>query len=278
MITAGERLQRLLDVPDASINLPEAALVVATEQYPDLQVGEYLSRIAVAADQLRRRIPNDAGKAHILGMLNHMMFTELGYSGAGDDYYDPRNSFLNDVMERRIGIPITLSILYIAIGERVGLPLSGIGFPGHFLVRCSVDGGVLVLDPYNRGLSLSEEELRKRLESHGVQEAAQRSLAEFLQPASKRDILARLLRNLKSIYLESRDLDRAVAIMDLLLKVLPDAPQEVLARGMLYREMECFSAALHDLQRYCELNPSAEQDDKLQDIITQLRYQQRSLH
>lgn len=275
VIAAPQRLAQLLQLPDAELSLPEAALVIASHRYRDLQVEEYLARIALASDRLRRRLAADASKAHILAMLNHLMFEELGYAGATENYYDPRNSYLNEVMERRVGIPISLSILYMAIAQRVGLRLTGVAFPGHFMVRCSVDGGIVVLDPFQRGVSVSEEDLRMRLAAQGLPVG---ELGAHLHAAPNRVVLTRLLRNLLAIYVKQQQRESAVEIADMILVIAPDAPQELLVRARLYRDLECYPAALRDLEHYLRVEPAGAADEEVQRMLRQLRQARPTLH
>jgi len=262
-----QRLQRFRDAvaPErVSINLCEAALLCAQDAYPDLDVAGALRQIDELGEALKRRLPPDFSTTHRLLALNNYLFKELGFSGDNKNYYDPRNSFLNDVLARKIGIPITLSILYIEIGERLGLKLRGVSFPGHFLVKIRVSGGELVLDPYDNGRSLSEEDLRERLARFTGEQAAQDlPLEDLLESASPRQILARLLRNLKAIYLEAKDLDNALAVMNRLVVLLPDVPEERRDRGLVYAQLECPRAAADDLSQYARERPGAEDAEKV---------------
>ena len=262
---------------ESPLALSEAALVVATHAYPELDVDGYLARISDAAGRLRARLPADAGRQHMIGMLNHFMFDELGFSGSSKDYYDPRNSMLNDVLDRRLGIPITLSILYLEVGRAIGLPLSGVSFPGHFLVRCPMRGGIAVIDPYHGGISLSEEGLNTLLAQTKVAEAGF-PLHVHLQPAGKREIIARLLRNLRRIYEDSGALERALEMADLILVATPDAPGEFRERAALYRKLECHAAALRDFERYLAKDPLAADEPAHRDTLSELRALAAKLH
>jgi regulator of sirC expression with transglutaminase-like and TPR domain len=262
-----QNLRRFHDAVAAErvrINLAEAALLCAQDAYPELDIPDTIKRIDGLAETLRRRLPADFSTTHRLLALNNYLFQELGFSGDAENYYDPRNSFLNDVLARKTGIPITLSILYIEIGTRLGLKLKGVSFPGHFLVKIRVTGGELVLDPFDGGRSLSEEDLRERLARFTGEEAAQTlPLEEFLESASPRQILARLLRNLKAIYLEAKDLDRALTVMNRLVILLPDVPEERRDRGLTYAELECPRAAADDLGFYARERPLADDAEKI---------------
>jgi len=196
--------------------------------------------------------------------LNEFLFSDLGFRGNADNYYDPRNSYLNEVLDRRTGIPITLSVLYIEIGKRVDLPLEGVSFPGHFLVRLPMRGGTLVLDPFSGGVPQSEDELRERLKrviprgaAGGGVPVEQLPLDPFLESASKRQILARLLRNLKGVYREKDKPERLLEVLNRMIIVAPDAPAERRDRGYVYQRLECWRPALQDLADYLEREPDA---------------------
>lgn len=249
-----------LSLPDASPEqLTAGALLIAAREYPGLDIDRYLLRLRDMADTLRSRVRPDIGPSELVIALNHYLFDELGFRGNADDYYDARNSYLNDVIERRLGIPITLSVVYIAVGRRLGLRLEGVSFPSHFLVKCTLRSGVLVLDPYARGASLGEPELRRRL---GLEDAPRQPddthlLASVLRAASVPEILARMLRNLKAIYLQQGHTDKALWAADRILRLQPAEPSGYRDRGLLYLQLECFRAALEDLRRYAQLAPQA---------------------
>lgn len=255
-------LQRFRDAvaPErVRFNLAEAALLCAQDAYPDLDVRSTLTDIERLGTTLAQRLPTDFPATHRLLALNNYLFRELGFAGNQNEYYDPRNSFLNDVLARKTGIPITLSILYLEIGQQLGLKLKGVSFPGHFLVKLRVNGGELVLDPFAGGKLLSEDDLRQRLAQFAGEAAAKTlPLEDFLEPATPRQILARLLRNLKGIYLEAGDLERALGVMHRLVILLPDAPEERRDRGRVYARLECPRAAVDDLGHYAAARPAAE--------------------
>src|SRR5262249_5531422 len=175
---------------EEDIDLAEAALVIAAEEYRDLDILHYLSRIDEMAATLKRRLRRDISTPDTIIALNRYLFDELVFSGNAADYYDPRNSFLNEVLERRLGIPITLSMVYVEIGRRLGLALRGISFPGHFLVKCTVRDGALVLDPYANGASLGLDDLRQRLRvlRSGAGDPTDDEMRALLAPAKKKEI------------------------------------------------------------------------------------------
>ena len=250
---------RMSSAETTADDLAQGALLIAAHEYPELDIDACLRQLQDMADTLRKRLRPDISASETLISLNHYLFDELGFRGNAADYYDPRNSYLNDVIERRLGIPISLSVLYIDVGRRLGLPLEGVSFPSHFLVKCILRTGVLVLDPYAKGTSLSAEALRRRLDE-GEQTAAESDAALLktaLRTATVAEILARMLRNLKAIHLHHADLPKALWAADRILSLMPDAASEYRERGLIYLELECFRAALTDLQTYARLAPEA---------------------
>jgi regulator of sirC expression with transglutaminase-like and TPR domain len=260
LTTAAEaRWQEIAAAPDEGIDLAEAALVIASREYPHLDISRYRARIDEMGATLRGRLPEDMSRAQRILALNRYLFDELGFTGNSAEYYDARNSYLNEVLDRRLGIPITLSVIYLEIGRRVGLTLHGVGFPGHFLVKCPVRDGAIVLDPYSKGSSLSLDDLSARLKSlHNGVDPDPDQIRAMLAIASNKEILARILRNLKGVYLKHREFARAVAAMDRLVTLAPEAADEYRDRGRVYLELECFRAALADFRSYLALKPDAD--------------------
>ena len=264
---------------EAEIDLARACLLIAADAYPGLDVEGYLGEIERLAARLRGRLAPGCGAEERVLALNQFLFDDLGYSGNADNYYDPRNSFLNEVLDRRTGIPITLSVLYLEIGRRIGLELQGVSFPGHFLVRLRLRGAMLVLDPFSGGEALAESDLRERLQrvipegaAGGVPVGAL-PLDPFLEPAGKRQILARLLRNLKGIYREADQPQRLLDVLNRMLVVAPEAHGELRERGLLYQKLECYRAALKDLQDYSALAPEAPDIDDVRAKLVELSAQ-----
>jgi regulator of sirC expression with transglutaminase-like and TPR domain len=257
-----ESFAQAVNGADGRIDLAQACLMIAQDAYPSLDVERYLGDIERMALRLRGRMPQSNSAEERIVALNQFLFEDLGYWGNADDYYDPRNSYLNEVMDRKTGIPITLSIVYMEVGRRIGLPLEGVSFPGHFLVRVRLRGGVLVLDPFAGGAPQSETELRERLKRVIPAEASDVPVAElpmdqFLEPASKRQILARVLRNLKGIYRETDKPERMLEVLNRILVLTPDANAELRDRGYVYQRLECWRPALKDLSAYAEREPDA---------------------
>lgn len=269
---AAEHFERLAQGPDDALDLALGALLIAAaEQYPQLDVDAYLRQLDAFGETLARRLRPDIGPTDAIRSLNRYLFEELGFHGATEDYYDPRNSFLNEVIDRREGIPITLAIVYMRLGRRLGLRLAGVSFPGHFLVRCAVHEGTVVLDPFHRGASLGIADLQKRLAAGPGGEPARADVAALLAPAHPREILARLLRNLRGIYLQYHQHAEALAATTRILALTPGNASEWRERAGLHLVLECFRAALGDFQRYLALAPDADDTDAVRVRIVELQ-------
>jgi regulator of sirC expression with transglutaminase-like and TPR domain len=266
-----EQFRQLVAQPAGAIDLGRGALLIARNAYPDLDVEAQLARIDALAEPLRGRLqPTDALPARIVA-LNRYLFEELRFGPNRDDYYDPRNSFLNDVLERRVGIPITLSVLYMEVGRRVGIPLQGVSFPGHFLVKCPMEQGLVVIDAYSAGASLTLEDLQQRLREVQGAEVSPAIVAGLLGTAQPREIFARMLRNLKQIYAAKEDWLRALPLMHWLVLLAPARADEVRDRGQAYLKLECFRAALADFEQYLQLAPDAPDVDAVRSHVVELR-------
>jgi len=252
-------------------DLAEASLMLAQDIYPDVDISAYLGRLDDIAVAIKKRIADDAFAEQKVIALNYYLFNEMRFSGNVEDYYDPRNSYLNEVMERRTGIPITLAIVYLEVGKRLGLNLKGVSFPGHFLVKLAVKRGQLVLDPFTGGEAQSEADLRQRLaQVLPAGKAGQAHLDEYLEAATPRQIVARVLRNLKNIYLQTGKLETALAVMHRMLLVVPESAEELRDRGLIYQRLECFRPALSDLQNYLRRRPDAPDAAEIHGKIVEL--------
>ena len=251
-----ERFATLVGSP--SCDLDRAALEIARIGHPDLDPTPALRTLDTLADGLRPRLAGCPHPAEATRALGRYLFEECGFHGNRDDYYDPRNSFLNDVLERRTGIPISLSVVAIEVGRRLGIALEGVGFPGHFLIRAVGTADAPLLDCFHGGVPVDEEELLMRLralaENSGGPEFAQVP-PRFLETAAPPGILARMLRNLLRIYLEKREQVPALAAVDLLLVLTPRSAEDLRIRARLYEALECFASAAADLRRYLALAP-----------------------
>ncbi len=249
-----ERFLSLITREPQAIALDEAALLVAAEEYPDLDVASYRGSLDAIARALEPRVARELEPARLAGLLNDHLFGHLGFRGNVGDYYDPRNSFLNEVIDRRVGIPITLSILYISVGTRLGLPLAGVSFPGHFIVVYRAAPNPLYLDTFNQGRFLRESDFRLLfLEQFGSEARFDSAL---LRPASSHEVIARLLRNLKHIYVARADFPRAVACCERLLQVT-GLPEERRDLGLLLARDGRLREAIPQLERYLQDHPEA---------------------
>jgi regulator of sirC expression with transglutaminase-like and TPR domain len=271
-----QAFEKILAEKEERIDLARACLMIAQDAYPDLVVDRYLGEIERMAIRLRGRLAADGNAEDKVVELNEFLFGDIGFVGNTRDYYDPRNSYLNEVIDRKTGIPITLAIIYMEIGRRIGLPLAGVSFPGHFLVRLRLRGRTLVLDPFSGGTPVSESELRERLQ-RVIPEGATDNvpvgalpLDQFLEAATNRQILARLLRNLKGIYRDSGKPERMLDVLNRMLVVAPDANAELRDRGLVYHKLECYRAALKDLTDYVEREPDAPDSDEVRVRMVEL--------
>lgn len=244
---------------DEEIPLFRAAMLIARDEYPDLDTDYYEDLCQRWSQAIAPRVKGADSPIVALQILNKYLFEELGFSGNDEDYYDPRNSYLNEVFERRLGIPISLGVVHMEIARRLDMDLEGIAFPGHFLVRLPVQGGLMVLDPFQGGRSLDVDELRQRAQPHMGQESlGDQQLLKLLDPASHRAILTRMLRNLRSVYIEKDDLERALRCADRLLIVDPSLAMEYRERARLYQALGYSKGVVEDLKRYLALSPDAD--------------------
>ncbi|MDB5773087.1 MAG: tetratricopeptide repeat protein [Burkholderia sp.] len=257
---------------DDSIPLFEAALAIAQDVDPQLDLSATQAEIEILAARLQRRLALDASSVQKLRMLNHFFYHELGFAGNVNDYYDPDNSYLHRVISTRRGIPISLAVVYMELAQQIGLNVKGISFPGHFLMKLSVQSGDIVLDPFN-GVSLSREELEERLEPYFEQQGypSEIPLGSYLQAAPPRDILVRMLRNLKALFVEHARWQRVLGVQQRLVILLPDDITERRDRGLAYANLECPQAALRDLEAYLDERPHASDADMIRGRLPELR-------
>lgn len=261
----------LASLGDDELPLLGTALLIARDEYPDLDADGYTAQVDTYASALRPQLDGDIDLPARLTAINRYLFEEVGFAGNNNQYDDPRNSYLNQVVDRKLGIPISLAVIQIEVTRRLGMPLDGVSFPGHFLVRLPVDDGILVLDPFNKGRPVSAEELRERASPHlGGQQPDDQQLLQILAPATHRMILMRMLRNLKGLYLEQGDWERVARSADRLLKLSPDTAEAVRDRGLAYRELGYAKGAREDLARYLQLLPEADDVDSVRSALIDL--------
>ena len=268
----------LAELADDQVPLLGSALLIAHDEYPDLDAGACDALVEAHVTSLRPEVDLIDSAPLKMQAINHRLFNELGYVGNHDEYYDPRNSYMNEVLTRRLGNPISLALVQIEVARRLGIPLDGVSFPGHFLVRLPVDDGVLVMDPFNRGRPLNVDELRQRARPHFGDDVPDEALMQILNPAPARAILVRMLRNLQALYSESGDWARAVRCIDRILMLLPDNAEALRDRGLGYSELGHRAGAHRDLGRYLLLNPEAGDADAVRSRLVEQARERQRLH
>jgi regulator of sirC expression with transglutaminase-like and TPR domain len=242
-------------LPIEQIDLARAALYLAQEDYPGLAVESYLNQLDQMAAVVGDRLAGDRVPMRVIRAINQYLFTELEFSGNQADYYDPRNSFFNEVLDRRLGIPITLSLVYLEVAKRLNFPMVGIGMPGHFIIRPDFEEAGIFVDAFAQGEILFPQDCADRLSSIYGQPVALKP--QFLEPVDPHRFLVRMLTNLKAIYISQQDPIRAARVIEQILLIFPDAIQERRDRGLLYYQLERFTEARADLQAYLEAKPQA---------------------
>ena len=259
---------------DAGFALVEAAICVAHDEHPAVDAQSVIGEIDRLAARLQARLPADAPPLRRLRALNQYFFVELGFAGNVNNYYDRRNSYLHEVLATRRGIPITLALLFIEMAGQLGLDATGVCFPGHFLIKLRMPQGEVVIDPVN-GRSLSRDELDERLAPyrarHGLEGEFETPLGLFLQAAPPRDVLARLLFNLKEIHRTAEDWVRLLAVQQRLVLLLPDAAEQLRDRGLTWAELGRPAEAADDLAAYLAARPTADDAAALRERLAELR-------
>ncbi len=259
---------------DEHFPLLEAAAAVAQDEYPELDVQRVLGDVDQLLARLKRRLASDAPALQRLRALNQFFFRDLSFGGNLNDYYDPDNSYLHAVLRTRRGIPITLAVIWLELAAGLGLRAHGVAFPGHFMVKVTLPKGQVIIDPFT-GQSLSREELSQRLEPYrqrsGLVDEFEVPLGLYLQSASPRDIIARMLRNLKEIYMSQEDHARLIAVLDRLLVLQPESWSDHRDRGLAWAEQGNAQRALPDLQAYLDHAEDALDLDVVSQRVAQLR-------
>lgn len=269
----------LARMDDDALPLLGTALLIARDEYPLLRPEPYDALVQGYVDALREPVAAQESGPARMAAINRYLFEEVGFGGDTESYDDPRNSYLNDVFDRKLGIPISLALVQMEIARRLEVPLDGISFPGHFLVRLPVDDGILVMDPFNKGRSLSAEELRERLIAQsGGAWPNDSELLHILAPATHRAILLRMLRNLKTLYVERADWERVARSADRLLKLDPSLGEEVRDRGLAYLKMGHLAGARDDFFRYLHVQPEAPDGEAIHSLLIETTGQGRRLN
>lgn len=265
---AGQRFYQEVQKAEGRIDLAAAALYIAQEDYWDMAPGEYLEKLDSMAKEVRSRLPAGRYPLKVIQVINDYLFGELKFSGNAQDYYDPDNSCLNCVIDRRLGIPITLSLVYLEIARRIQFPMVGVGMPGHFLVRPIVDDMEVFVDPFNKGevmfLADCQERFRQQYGT-GIEWKD-----EFVSGVTPKVFLMRMLLNLKMVYLNLESFKKAVATLDKLLILMPQQPQHMRDRGLLHYELQNYDLAQQDLREYLRSHPRAPDNQRIQIILDKI--------
>ena len=247
----GDALFELAQLENDQIDLAKGALLIAKDAYADLDIEVYLQRLNQMAEELQSQIGNAADTSDQINHLNRYLFEEQGFAGSSQEhYYDARNSYLNEVLERKTGIPITLSIVYMEIGKRIGLPLVGVGFPGHFIVKHR--DLEAVIDPFERGQILSDEDLSERLTR--IFRESMPIHPRFLQAVTNKEILARMLRNLRQIHFRKEEHEKAVNVGEQITWLAPQSAQDYRDLGYLYYQVNAYGKSLAAFNTYLRLS------------------------
>ena len=260
---------RLLGLSDLDLPLARACLLIAAEIYPNLDIDYYLSRLAQISFSAAERAGDEQSPAERISSLSRYLFDELQFRGNVKEYFDPENSLINRVLERRTGIPLTLSVIYLEVGWHLGIPLSGVCFPGHFLVKCAGENGEVLIDPFGGGVRISEQECLGKLRDLYGRDAELRP--EYFRTASKRQILTRVLSNLKNIYLCAHEYSRALGIVEMLSLLNPRNYSGLRERAFLYYQLEYYAAAVRDLETYLGHCPHSRDNEAIQQDLSQIR-------
>ena len=261
--------RQAVERPEERIDLGRAALTIALGDYPDLDISRYLGRIDELAVQVSQRSGAEADIFRLIAALNYVLFKEQGFRGNRDDYYDPKNSFLNDVIDRKLGLPITLSILYMEVGQRIGLAIEGVGFPSHFLVKTKSAGEqIIIIDPFNAGEVKSFEELQQMLDQ--IYRGNLRLGESLLAALPKKQILKRMLGNLKAVYGQREEPAKLLAVLDRLILLDPGSVEDIRDRGALYLRLDCYGQARDDFETYLRLAPRAQDAAAIREQLVDL--------
>jgi regulator of sirC expression with transglutaminase-like and TPR domain len=261
---------------DEHFPLTEAAIAVAQHAYPDLDVQGVLDKIDQWGNKLKKQITPDTPPVQRLQLLKYFFYNELGFGPNPNDFYAPENSYLHQIIENRRGIPISLAILMMELGQQIGLNIRGVSFPNHFMMRISLQQGEIIMDPLT-GNSLSKNQLQEMLDPYldakGYRGELSLPLNIFLRASSPREILSRFMRNLKMIYSEDERWERLLGIQERLVILLPDSTEEIRDRGLIFAQLEYVRPAIADLQRYLAEMPGAEDAADIREHIATLESQ-----
>ncbi|HTY61284.1 MAG TPA: transglutaminase-like domain-containing protein [Acidobacteriota bacterium] len=268
-LKARQSFAEIAALDEDALSLDRAALAMALEEYPDLDIPEYLRKIDVLATRAEVLIGVDRAPVNVIEGINEALFVQEGLRGNSEDYYDPRNSYLNEVLDRKLGIPISLSLLYMEVSKRIGFPIRGVGFPGHFLVKHVAGEKEIIVDPFNLGRILTWNDCQELLDK--MYKDTVTMSASLLQAMGKRTILTRMLYNLKGIYTQKEQYLKALSIIEKILMLNPGTPSELRDRGLLYMETSLFAKALADLEAYLSQRIAPDDSTYIKNHIKMLR-------
>jgi len=264
--------RRLAAQTEQELNLAEAALVLASSEYQQLDIERYLGLLDQYASEVTATLPKSDAPAAVLDHIRQYLFDAHGFAGNENSFYDPRNSFLNDVLDRKLGIPITLSVVYLEVAWRLGVPLRGVSLPGRFMVGLFDADEPIILDPFDGGKKLGAVEVQDKLEQmFGALTVSSKQLHDMLVPSTKKEILVRMLRNLKSIYLANQNFDAALGAIERMLMLQPDEPVEVRDRGLVFYYLNRHEFARADWQRYLQLAPESADKAEVEKWLDRLK-------
>lgn len=257
-LRARKAFAELVSLDEGIFPLDRAALALGLEDYPGLDIGGYLRRLDTFAARAEVLLGRDRTPTNVIESINEVLFIQGGLHGNKEDYYNPQNSYLNEVLDKKTGIPITLSIIYIEVARRIGFPVEGVGLPGHFIVKHVLEDREILIDAFNQGKILTLRDCQELLDPmYGGSVPVSPSL---LQAMGKKAIITRMLYNLKGIYYQKEAYDKALSIVERILMINPQVPSEIRDRGLLYMQTSFFAKALADLKYY--LTHTSASEDK----------------
>ena len=269
VLSIQDDLGRLFQQPDEQIDLGRATLLLARTEYPDLRMDAEVARLDALAAKAAPYVnsqPDAAGRVHA---FRSFLADVCGFHGNEQEYYDPKNSFLNHVLDRRTGIPITLSVVYMEVGRRLGMPLYGVGLPGHFLVKYQDPRDVFFLDPFHNGRTVTSDDCREIVTR--MYQGQIEFQEEFLNAVDKRYIVLRMLNNLRSIYLHQQQLRKALTVVEMVLAISPGSSEDLKQRGLIHYRLHNYSQARHDLEACLFLSPRARVSEEVKQMLTELK-------
>jgi regulator of sirC expression with transglutaminase-like and TPR domain len=269
VLKAQQKFREIAALEESVFPLDRAALAIGLEEYPELKIDEYLKKIDSLAARVEVLVGEDRSVSAVLEGLKEVLFVQEALKPNQEDYYDPRNSFINDVLDRKVGIPISLSVIFMEVARRLDFPVYGVGFPGHFLVKVHENQRELLIDVFNRAKIITEKDCQELLDQiYGGSVAIQPS---FLQSMSKKSIISRMLFNLKAIFYQREDYYKALTMVERILMLNPGTPSEIRDRGLLYMQTSLFAKALADLNYYLQAAPSPDDASYIEGHIQTLR-------